>query len=224
LLGFGYSDKPKNIKYTISQQANIVQGLISRMGIDDFHLITHDYGDTVAQELLSRHLERPIGILSCTLLNGGLFPKTHRPRLIQRLLAGPFGGVVSGLLSYEKFAKSFSEVFGRDTQPTETELQAFWKLIILQDGQRIYHKLIRYMSERRKYRRRWVGALQQSTIPLALINGLEDPISGRHMVQRYREIVSDKYIYELAEIAHYPQTESPELVLKAFFEFQKSIL
>jgi pimeloyl-ACP methyl ester carboxylesterase len=224
LLGFGYSDKPKSNKYTIDQQASIVEKLLALKGIKEFHLLTHDYGNTVAQELLARHIERPIGIISCALLNGGLFPETHRPRIIQRMLAGPFGSLVSKLLSYGKFAKSFSEVFGPETQPSEEELKAFWKLITLQGGQRNYHKLIRYMQERKQHRSRWVGALQQTSVPLALINGPEDPISGRHMVSRYREIIANEQIYELHGIGHYPQTEASELVLQAFFEFQHSIL
>lgn len=224
LLGFGYSDKPKENEYTIHQQTGIVEKLLALKGVKSFHILAHDYGDTVAQELLARHQEHPIGILSCTLLNGGLFPETHRPRLIQRLLAGPFGGLVSRLLSYDKFAKSFSAVFGPYTQPSESELRAFWELITLQEGQRIYHLLIRYMRERKEYRTRWVGALQQTSIPLALINGAVDPISGRHMIERYREIVSDENIYELETIGHYPQTEAPEEVLRAFFDFQTSTL
>lgn len=224
LLGFGYSDKPKENEYTIHQQTGIVEKLLALKGVKSFHILAHDYGDTVAQELLARHQEHPVGILSCTLLNGGLFPETHQPRLIQRLLAGPFGGLVSRLLSYDKFAKSFSAVFGPSTQPSEPELKAFWELITLQEGQRIYHLLIRYMRERKEYRTRWVGALQQTSIPLALINGAVDPISGRHMIERYREIVSDENIYELETIGHYPQTEAPEEVLSAFFDFQTSTL
>ncbi|MEQ9297701.1 MAG: alpha/beta hydrolase [Cyclobacteriaceae bacterium] len=224
LLGFGYSDKPKKNEYTIHQQASIVEKLLVQKGIKSFHILAHDYGDTVAQELLARHQAHPIGILSCTLLNGGLFPETHRPRLIQRLLAGPFGSWVSRLLSYGKFTKSFSAVFGPNTQPSEAELKAFWELIILQDGQRIYHLLIRYMRERKEYRPRWVGALQQTQVAIALINGSVDPISGRHMIERYREIVSDHNIYELETIGHYPQTEAPKDVLRAFYAFQKSIL
>ncbi|MEQ8715657.1 MAG: hypothetical protein RIC80_21750 [Cyclobacteriaceae bacterium] len=44
------------------------------------------------------------------------------------------------------------------------------------------------------------------------------------MVDRYREIVNDRHIYELETIGHYPQTEAPEQVLNAFFDFQLSIL
>ena len=186
--------------------------------------MAHDYGDTVAQELLARQLEHPIGMRSCTLLNGGLFPETHRPRLVQRLLASPAGYIISSLLSYRRFSRSFKAVFGADTQPNEAELGSFWRLITLQGGQRIYHKLIRYMAERRDYRSRWVGALQQTTVPLALINGLADPVSGRHMVERYRELISDRYIFELEGIGHYPQTESPYHVLESLRLFHQSVL
>ncbi len=223
-MGFGYSDKPKNIEYTISGQADIVEGLLQIREISSFHILSHDYGDTVAQELLARHHERDIGMQTLTMLNGGLFPETHRPRFIQRLLAGPFGSLVGRLLTYQKFASSFSEVFGPHTQPTGEELVAFWELIALNNGQRVYHKLIRYMAERRQNRTRWVGALQHAAIPLALINGVEDPVSGRHMVTRYREIVSNEHIYELAGIGHYPQTEAPEKAFAAFSSFHSSVL
>jgi hypothetical protein len=49
-------------------------------GISEFHMFSHDYGDTVAQELIARDIEsasRP-KLLSVALLDGGLFPETHR--------------------------------------------------------------------------------------------------------------------------------------------------
>lgn len=83
------------------------------------------------------------------------------------------------------------------------------------------HKLIRYMAERKRYRARWVGALQQAAIPIRLINGAFDPISGRHMTERYRELIPNPDVILLEQIGHYPQTEAPALVLKHYLAFRK---
>jgi pimeloyl-ACP methyl ester carboxylesterase len=43
------------------------------------------------------------------------------------------------------------------------------------------------------------------------------------MVQRYRELIRNPDVISLPGIGHYPQTEAPEQVLKAFFEFQDEL-
>lgn len=54
LLGMGFSDKPYPHDYPISEQADIVEALVAELGLQYFHVLAHDYGDTVAQELLAR--------------------------------------------------------------------------------------------------------------------------------------------------------------------------
>src|SRR6185503_9627155 len=103
----------------------------------------------------------------------------------------------------------------------EQELAEFWGLIRRDGGHRIMHKLIRYMPERIKHRERWVGALQKTRVPLRVIDGADDPVSGAHMVARYRELVPDPDAVLLPGIGHYPQVEDPQGVLKAFFDFHR---
>lgn len=43
-----------NHTYSIIEQADIVEALLSHLRIKDVHIIAHDYGDTVAQELIAR--------------------------------------------------------------------------------------------------------------------------------------------------------------------------
>ncbi len=90
------------------------------------------------------------------------------------------------------------------------------------DGVRVPPKLIGYMAERREHRERWVGALQNTTIPVRLIDGLEDPISGAHMVERYRELVPAADVVELSGVGHYPQVEAPQDVAEAAMTFRNS--
>jgi pimeloyl-ACP methyl ester carboxylesterase len=221
MIGFGFSDKPRLYNYSILDQADIHEALLKKLGIEACHILAHDYGDTVAQELLARFNESKLGvdIRSICLLNGGLFPETHHPRLIQTLLISPIGFILSALFSKKKLQSNFNAIFGPDTQSTQEEINEFWELIAYNDGKNVMHRLIRYMAERKQHRERWVGALQNAAIPIRLIDGSFDPISGKHMAKRYQELIPNPDVILLENIGHYPQTEAPELVLEHYLEF-----
>ena len=222
LLGFGFSEKPHPHDYSIMEQADLCEALVDDRKLEEFHVLAHDYGDTVAQELLARQNEgKGVGRwLSVCFLNGGLFPETHKARLIQKLLLSPLGPFVNNLSTKGTFDRSLSAVFGPLTKPSPEELDAFWDLINCNDGRHVFHSLITYMTDRKKHRQRWVAALQNSVVPIGLINGSVDPVSGVHMIERYREVVSpDHFIVELPTIGHYPQVEAPEQVVDAYLRF-----
>lgn len=221
-LGFGFSDKPKNHPYSVMEQADFADELVAKLDLQSFHVLAHDVGDTVAQELLARrHEGRGVGHWqSLCLLNGGLFPETHRALFAQKLLLSRVGFIANRLMSQRALDRSMCRVFGPDTQPTRETLDGFWEIVCHNDGIANFYRLIRYMAERRQHRDRWVGALQRAVMPVAMINGSVDPISGAHMVERYRNIVrADDYIVELPTIGHYPQVEAPQAVAEAYLKF-----
>lgn len=222
LLGFGRSAKPWPHRYSIGEQADILEALLADLRVDRWHVLAHDYGDTVAQELLARHgaAESAEGLRSVCFLNGGLFPETHRPLVIQRLLMSPLGGLVARLSSRRSLGTSMRRIFGSGSQPDPGLLDEFWEAIRFNNGKRVLAGLIGYMRERVEHRQRWVGAMQTSRLPLRLIDGLADPISGAHMVQRYRELVPNADVCELPGIGHYPQIEAPDRVVDAYLEFR----
>jgi pimeloyl-ACP methyl ester carboxylesterase len=223
MLGFGFSAKPCPHRYGIFEQADLLEALMDRLDLSDVHLLAHDYGDTVAQELLARDQARTGHdrlFKSVCLLNGGLFPETHRARLIQKLLASPVGSLVNRLTTKSRFDKSFSAVFGPDSKPDARALDDFWGLITENDGRHVFTSLIGYMHERRINRERWVGALIHCPSPIQLINGSADPVSGAHMVARYRQLLGDRdEICALDGIGHYPQVEQPDQVAAAYLDF-----
>ncbi len=225
MLGFGLSDKPGNIAYSLVDQADLQEALLERLGVGDAHLLVHDYGNSVAQELLARHNEGSLSfsINSLCFLNGGLFPEQHRPRPIQKFGLSPFGFLLGFLMTRASFKKSFSEIFGAQTQPDDEELDAHWSLIREQSGQKIQHKLLQYIPERSTKRERWVGALLEARIPLRLIDGGADPVSGKHLYDYYRETVPNADAVLFEDIGHYPQTEAPERIIEAFFNFHLKI-
>ena len=225
LIGFGLSAKPADYAYSLKDQADLVECFLAGEGVAAYHVLAHDYGDTVAQELLARRHEpgtRP-GLLSIAFLNGGLFPETHRPVLIQQLLLSPLGPLIARRTSRARLAKSMRGIFGPATQPDEALIDNFWALLTGNGGREVMHKLIRYMIERRECRGRWVGALQNARIPLTLIDGAADPVSGAHMVARYRELVPRADVTLLDGIGHYPHVEAASAVLAHYLAFRDRV-
>lgn len=225
MIGFGFSAKPRDYVYSILDQASLHEELLESLGVGEVDILAHDYGDTVTQELLARYEDRlasrtpGLRIRSVVLLNGGLFPEVHRARLIQKLLMTPLGPLLSRLSNERAFARSFAPIFGPRTRPGPAEMADYWRLVSYAGGHRISHLLIRYIAERRRYRARWVGALRKTSVPLRLIDGPEDPVSGAHMADRYRELVPDPDVLLLPGIGHYPQVEDPDAVAAAVREF-----
>lgn len=230
LIGFGFSDKPQRYPYSIIDQADLVEEIVDHAGSVAVHVLAHDYGDSVAQELLARALDRQrhglrgLTLHSVLFLNGGLFTEAQRPRPIQKLLASPIGPALSRFLGRRRFHRSFAAVFAPKFQPTESELDVFWALLAHKRGHRLSHKLIRYLDERKKHRERWVEAVAQARCPLRFVVGMLDPVSGAPMAARFRELVPSADVVELPDVGHYPQVEAPERVLAACEAFWKRVL
>ncbi|AEA98506.1 alpha/beta fold hydrolase [Alteromonas mediterranea] len=75
------------------------------------------------------------------------------------------------------------------------------------------------MKQRKQYREHWVVALQNADVPVRLTAGMIDPISGAHMMARYKALIPNADVVEVTDIGHYPQIESAELVLESIFGF-----
>ncbi len=225
LLGFGFSAKPNPHDYRIMEQADLCEALVGHLQLERFHVLAHDYGDTVAQEMLARQNEGA-GVgqwQSCLFLNGGLFPETHRAVLAQKLLRSPLGFLFRHALTKGSLCKSFHKIFG-DEKASDLELDGFFELFDRDGGRRNVHRLIHYMTDRRNHRQRWVEALTAASCPIGLINGSLDPVSGDHMVQRFEVLVGrEHFIHRLPRVGHYPQVEAPEAVLSAYEEFLSTL-
>lgn len=226
MVGYGFSSKPRNWGYTTFDQVDVLQALLKKLEIKCVHILAHDYGNTITQELLAREGEGRLEfeIASICFLNGALFPETHRPIFAQKLLISPLGALFGRLIPDQVFMKNLAKVFGPLTQPTAEELANYLALFKHNDGKKIAHRLIRYMAERARFRERWVPPLQQMKQPFRFINGLADPVSGAHLVRRFREVVPDQQdIVELEDIGHFPHVESPDEIIRRYFEFREAM-
>ncbi len=218
-LGFGLSAKPKRHHYSIFDQADRVEALLRAEGVERYHILAHDIGDTVAQELLARQLDGSgHGVIDrVCLLNGGLFPETHRALLTQKLLASPLGPLLARLMRRDVFIERLQAACCH--QLPDEAVSDMWALLRHNDGHLRMPQLIGYMAERLQQRARWVGALQHSRCPIRVVAGADDPISGAHMIARYRELIAQPDAFVLPKLGHYPQVERPEQVWAVISSF-----
>lgn len=215
-LGFGASDKPREHKYSLHEQADLVQALWAREGVDATVLVVHDYAVSVAEELLARRAEDKLAVdlRSLVLLNGGLYPDLHRPQPTQTALLDPqFGPKIGELMTEELFVQGLRPTFAPQFE-AERDSAEIWRSMKRDDGPLNTHLLIRYMVDRERHEQRWVSALEQTDVPLSFVWGMLDPVSGAHMAQRIAERLPGAPRLELADAAHWPQLEAPERVAR----------
>jgi len=216
-LGFGASDKPADHEYSIHEQADLVEALWEHEGIDATTVVAHNYAVSVAQELLARRAEGvlDVDLVAVHLLNGGLYPDLHRPEPVQIALLDPIRGAkISAALNAEMLTTSLAPTFGA-AYDGSADSADIWTAMSRDDGHLIAYRLIRYMKDRLRHERRWVGALETTDVPLAFVWGMLDPISGAHIAKRIRQRIPAAPFRALEDVGHWPPTEAPDRVAAA---------
>ncbi|XP_041377488.1 mesoderm-specific transcript homolog protein-like [Gigantopelta aegis] len=223
-LGHGFSEKPTPYVYSIFEQATIVEVLAKKLGVSRAHLLSHDYGDTVALELLARYNKKrrnsELQLQTLCLLNGGLFPGKYHPRRIQKLLLIPvIGSIATRLTFFQLFKFSFAEIFG-DNKPSHEEMQDFYAAVTYKSGHIAMPEILHYIQERAENENRWVGALKESAIPVLMIYGPADPVNPPPFQDYFRRIAPRHGIVVLEDrVGHYPQWEAPNTLTKHYNQF-----
>ena len=95
-LGFGLSDKPRPHRYSLLEQADIVQTVVAEAASGPVVLIAHDMGTSVTTELLARDLQGqlPFELQRAVISNGSVILNRASLRPAQKLLRGPLGPIV----------------------------------------------------------------------------------------------------------------------------------
>ncbi|MCC6806027.1 MAG: alpha/beta hydrolase [Deltaproteobacteria bacterium] len=213
-VGFGDSEKPRTAAYSIHAQADLVEAMWQHFHVDRTVVVAHDYGVSVAQELLARRsTDNMKGLAGITFLNGGLYPDLHRPLPVQRALRTPvIGWLTTWLASERMFHKSMRNVFSKEHAPSDAALHEHWRAIERRSGHRMYDKLIHYLRDRETHAERWRAALELNAIPKQFLWGMLDPVSGPAMTERLKERIRPLRLVEMHDVGHYPQLEAPKRV------------
>lgn len=216
-LGFGLSDKPRPHRYSLLEQADIVQSVVAESAPGPVVLVAHDMGTSVTTELLARDLkgELPFDLQKVVLTNGSVILRRASLRPIQKVLRGPLGPLAARLSSKTMFTKEFGRLFSANHPLSADEADAQWELMSYNGGHRIAHLLISYLDERERYAQRWHGGVRDWPKPLSFLWALDDPVATTNVLDGLRELRPAADVVELPGVGHYPQVEVPEVFTRA---------
>lgn len=212
-LGFGLSDKPVEYSYALFEQADLALAVWRDAGISSVQVFAHDYGTSIATELLARH-ERslcPVEFDGMILCNGSVHIELAKLRIIQVLLRSRLTGpYVAQLTSKRVFARNMRKLWSDPVLLTDDDLDVMWELLIGDGGRGVLHRITQYLRDRQLYWHRWVGALQTTSLPLGFIWGADDPIVGADVARVHHEEAEGSRLEILEGVGHYPMLEAPE--------------
>jgi pimeloyl-ACP methyl ester carboxylesterase len=211
-LGFGLSDKPRPHRYSLLEQADIVQAVVSESIAGPVVILAHDMGTSVTTELLARdiHGRLQFDLHRAVLTNGSVILKRASLRPSQKILRSRLGPVFARLVNRRGFTRGFGRLFTKDHPLSAEEAAAQWALLSHNDGHRIAHLLISYLDERERYAPRWHGAVRDWRKPLGFLWALKDPVATTHVLDGLRELRPSAPVIELPLLGHYPQLEDPD--------------
>ena len=212
-LGFGLSDKPREYSYSLMEQADIALELWRALAVETADIVAHDYGTSVATELLARR-ERgllPIEMRSLTLSNGSVHIELAKLRVIQRLLRQPtIGPMVARFGNYPLFRRNIRNLFADRSFLPEAELQVMWQGLIANGGRTTLAHVSRYLDERHRYWHRWIGALRTTDAPINVVWATEDPVAVLAIGRAIHEESRRSRLRLLPGVGHFPMIEAAD--------------
>ncbi len=217
-LGFGLSDKPADIRYSLFDQATIVEEVARALGITRAAVVSHDMGDSIAAEIYARAVEGRLRfeVTRRVLTNGSVYIQMANLSPGQQMLLAMKDEALPLELAptFETYGPSIAAIFG-DTPPDDEELRAQWELLALQDGQTLLPRTIRYIEERREHEHRWIAALRDHPSPITVVWGDRDPIAVYAMAERFVAERPGTTLVRLGGVGHFPMIEAPGPLFEA---------
>jgi pimeloyl-ACP methyl ester carboxylesterase len=220
LRGFGLSDKPQAWSYSLFQQADLVESVLSELRIDSAHIVSHDMGTSVHCELLAREIEGRLSFepTHSTFLNGSMIKTLAKLTTFQQILEPPSRvpeamEMVAAMMPV--YVDSLKGLMGRPEAVTDEIATVMHEVMAYQDGNLRIPAVYCYVRERYLHMDRWLGALADTTVPLQLVWGTDDPVAVIEMGRELHRQLPHADYRELEGVGHFVPTEAPVEVADA---------
>jgi pimeloyl-ACP methyl ester carboxylesterase len=211
-LGYGLSDKPTDYGYSLFQQADGLLAVARTVGLARAHVWAHDMGTSVTTELLARRARGllPLDLASITLMNGSVHIELAHLTPGQQVLRSRLGPLFAKLNRRSTFVAQIRRTFGR--APDDETVDAMWQLLARAGGSARMAQTIRYIEERHRFHRRWIGALEVCDVPALVAWGRRDSVAVVAIAEQLAREIPGARFETWDDLGHWPQIEDPARV------------
>lgn len=230
LLGFGKSDKPGELDYSVRFYADVLEGFIEKLGLRDIVLVLHDWGGPLGMWYAVHH---PGNIRGIALMETFLWEMSWKdvggPRSLLKLFRSPFGFFVvqvmnwylnrvlpGSILSKENFT---ADVLYRYQEPFPTirsrrAVRKFLQLLPIAGEPADSWLFMKRMEEK----------LFLITSPVLWIKTTPGAVVSRESEYHLKQLsgrLARLTIEEFGPGLHYPQEEDPRKVAELLLSWMK---
>lgn len=213
MKGYGLSDKSEG-SYHPDDVAQEIAALLSEIGVEQFHLVTHDWGTLVGDSLAAQQPERVLRYVRMQAPLTVIDPDLHPQFTLfqnQELAANVFREA-------ETFVRA---VYARRTvQPVpEADLER----IVLEFGREgVAQAVPRYFRDfhaDEELTEARAALYEQMTMPVLLLQADGDPAQPLWYFQEAETLFPDAHLQILADCGHFSPLEQPQAVSEAIRDF-----
>jgi len=214
LLGYGYSDKPRHLDYTIARQAEVVISFLEQLEIDRAVFLGSSYGAAVAATIA---LDQP-ALVEKLILVGAVNNNKPTRYLLMRLFGSPIiGDILSPLLVGSRLLLRLrmKRVYDRHSWALdERRVEARHLPLRTRDAHRAIIRTVRRWDAERVSRD--AHLITQPTLLLWGDSDREVPLEDG---KRLQQSIPDSRLLIFRDCGHLPHEEYPQAFTKVVLEF-----
>jgi len=213
LAGFGLSDKPTNISYTVEYHSTVLTEFINKLGIGKFDLVVHDLGGSIGLSWALQNQERVRRII---VLNTILYPVSIGVKLF--IIAARTKGIRSLLSSHLGIAKIMKFGIMNKKALTDEDIKIYQAPFTTKEEKRVLLKTITDINP--NVLGEIAKKLPDLDIPIRIIYGEKDQLLDATRQMAYlKEKRQDIDITAIPNCGHFLQEDQPERLSKLLSEF-----
>lgn len=224
-LGFGFSDKPDSLTYSLIDQADVALELWRKLGLKKVSILAHDYGTSIAKEILARknHNLIPLKIEKMYLCSSSMrLEHLHLKNIGVLLRDRKIGKYISRLTNfgYRKIRRRFKKDNINYQISKNYDIKDMWNQMDSSEGQKEIHFVSNFINERYTFFHRWTNALRETTVPVKIFWSKTDSLAIKEIAIVLATEEENEKLTWVENVKHYSILETPNSWIKLVFEYQ----